>query len=355
MSYILEALKKSQQDRELGQVPRLDTFAFDDKPAHTPRQPWVYAALSLAFLAVVIASYAVLRDGTPSDGAERIEPAQVIRLPAVVAEERGRGMVDAPGAVAASDDRVRNAAAASRRASEPALDLEREPAAPELKLEAKPDTSTGGTAIAGGNAEPQQDPGMQARPLDVPESLSVQPEVLVVPAPSKPGQSLPRGAEELRRAVLGAGSSPSVDRASGVAEGQSAYEPVSNRDNAPVPRDLIADIEAFKESVAATAPSSPPPADKAAVGSTAAPPLPTATQMKEMALPPPPSLALRNRLPDFRMTVHIYDADPARRFVYINGRKLTEKERSKEGLQLERVVAEGAVLSWQGESFFLER
>ena len=41
MSYILEALKKSQQERELGHVPRLQAVTFDEQPAHVGTHRWV--------------------------------------------------------------------------------------------------------------------------------------------------------------------------------------------------------------------------------------------------------------------------------------------------------------------------
>jgi len=55
------------------------------------------------------------------------------------------------------------------------------------------------------------------------------------------------------------------------------------------------------------------------------------------------------------MSVHVFDAEPTRRFVYINGRKVRERQTSREGLRLEQVVADGAVLSWEGERFFEPR
>lgn len=66
MSYILEALKKSQQERELGQVPTLDTtglFTEDKEPP--PSNHWGLLAVGLAALAVVIALYAALRPPAP--------------------------------------------------------------------------------------------------------------------------------------------------------------------------------------------------------------------------------------------------------------------------------------------------
>jgi general secretion pathway protein B len=55
------------------------------------------------------------------------------------------------------------------------------------------------------------------------------------------------------------------------------------------------------------------------------------------------------------MTVHVYDPNPAKRFVFINGRKLRERQTSREGLRLVQVRADGAVLSFNNEQFFEPR
>ncbi|MGB5834500.1 MAG: general secretion pathway protein GspB, partial [Thiohalocapsa sp.] len=150
-----------------------------------------------------------------------------------------------------------------------------------------------------------------------------------------------------RRAVLGADVSPSV----AVPSTPDPAPPPS--ESTPVPKDLIADIEAFKRQVSSLPPEadSPPKRPKP----TAAPKLESPTTPPVGDVPAVASLALRGRLPPFSMTVHIYDADPALRFVYINGRKLKEREQSKEGIRLERILADGAVLSYAGERFFEPR
>lgn len=348
MSYILEALKKSQQERELGTVPRLQALTFDDQPAHAPPHRWVYAALLLAVVAVAIALFAVLRAAP-----------MVSEPPAIVlAPEGSAGPAVPPASTAPVGNTVLEAA-------RPAVDDAMRAESPRALIPASARTAS--------SPEPRplepREPSVQdtvavhetartstrAPVLAAPESVSVQPEVLVVPAPPKPGQPLARGADELRRAVLGPDSSPSIATTDALPSPPPPGAMESTRqsvpEQVPVPADLIADIEAFKKQV-----GSAPPATRAARAPTLPPPsraLPAADA--DIRLPPPPSLALRGKLPEFRMSVHIYDADPARRFVYINGRKLRENDKSREGLRLERVVADGAVLSYQGERFFQPR
>jgi hypothetical protein len=232
-------------------------------------------------------------------------------------------------------------------AADPASGAPTEPTAVRGGAESRPSAAASADEAAEGTAPPlaASDEG----------DLSVEPQVLVVPAPPKPGQRLPRGADELRRAVLGPEASPSisVDRPRAPPRRQAALPPVP--ETTPVPDDLIADIEAFKQEVGGS--GDRPRRETGKSAEKGVPPLSAAAAGKGSAgaPAPPPSPALRRRLPDFAMSVHVYDVDPGRRFVYINGRKVRENQTSREGLRVENVRADGAVLSWDGERFFQPR
>lgn len=58
-------------------------------------------------------------------------------------------------------------------------------------------------------------------------------------------------------------------------------------------------------------------------------------------------------LPTVAMSLHVYDASPTRRFAIINGRRAAEGETLQDGLRLEEISAEGAVLSWRGSRFLV--
>ncbi|HUQ11560.1 MAG TPA: general secretion pathway protein GspB [Steroidobacteraceae bacterium] len=64
-------------------------------------------------------------------------------------------------------------------------------------------------------------------------------------------------------------------------------------------------------------------------------------------------LARGTRIPDLRMDLHVYDADPAKRFVFINMRKLREGESLPEGVRVDEITQSGARLSYQGNQFAL--
>jgi general secretion pathway protein B len=60
MSYILEALKKSQRDRELGQVPDLATELYTDSAeTRSSVSPWIIGSVVIALIALLIALYGV--------------------------------------------------------------------------------------------------------------------------------------------------------------------------------------------------------------------------------------------------------------------------------------------------------
>jgi len=59
MSYILEALKKSQHERELGKVPTVETHQLATEARHGVPMRWVYTAVAMATIAVLVALYGV--------------------------------------------------------------------------------------------------------------------------------------------------------------------------------------------------------------------------------------------------------------------------------------------------------
>ncbi len=60
MSYILDALKKSQHARQLGQVPTIETSQPDAEPQPGAPTRWIYSAVGLALVAIIVAAYGIL-------------------------------------------------------------------------------------------------------------------------------------------------------------------------------------------------------------------------------------------------------------------------------------------------------
>lgn len=60
-------------------------------------------------------------------------------------------------------------------------------------------------------------------------------------------------------------------------------------------------------------------------------------------------------IPELRLDMHVYAVRPADRFVFINMHRLREGEATADGLRVEKITPEGAVLSWQGKRFVLTK
>lgn len=318
MSYILEALKRSQQERELGQVPRLQAPMLDDVIEPTRVHAWAIAALGLAALAVALALYAALQSSKSS------APSLAADV-SLSADAKPQSALEAQAAMGAAPDT-------------PATSVE---------LTATPETGSEP------DLQPDRPPPLAS---DDPDDLSVAPQVLVVPAPPKPGERLPRGADELRRAVLGPDVSPPIETRDARPSEPSAPE------YAPVPPELIAEIEAFKRSyrpgaeapadTGAGAPSGTRPRAADAARPVAESRSRAADASGASARPAPLNASLRRELPPFSMTVHVYDEEPGRRFIYVNGSKVREGELTRDGFFIEQVLTDGAIVRYDDHRFF---
>jgi general secretion pathway protein B len=56
----------------------------------------------------------------------------------------------------------------------------------------------------------------------------------------------------------------------------------------------------------------------------------------------------RERLPSYRFDVHVWNADPARRFVLLNGKRYREGDRTDEGPALVEILNDGIVIDADG-------
>jgi general secretion pathway protein B len=64
-------------------------------------------------------------------------------------------------------------------------------------------------------------------------------------------------------------------------------------------------------------------------------------------------LAAGASLPPATLNLHVYDADPIKRFVLLNGERLREGDTSRDGLDVISITPEGVVLSYGNASFAL--
>jgi general secretion pathway protein B len=60
-------------------------------------------------------------------------------------------------------------------------------------------------------------------------------------------------------------------------------------------------------------------------------------------------------LPALHMDIHVYATQPADRFIFLNSRKYREGAQTPEGITIERITPEGAILNRNGLQFLLPR
>jgi general secretion pathway protein B len=66
-------------------------------------------------------------------------------------------------------------------------------------------------------------------------------------------------------------------------------------------------------------------------------------------------IASGTNLPEMRLDIHVYSANPKERFVFINMHKYGEGQASSEGPLVERITPDGAILNQNGTRFLLPR
>ncbi len=121
-----------------------------------------------------------------------------------------------------------------------------------------------------------------------------------------------------------------------------ATEPARNRD---LPAAAPATGGLVMQSNAVVSPNNPvaPPISAAAAAPAVAPPanLPSDDDLRASGV----------TLPELHLSLHVYDDNPANRFVLLNSSRLREGQETAEGVRVERIDPAGVVLSWRGRQF----
>jgi general secretion pathway protein B len=77
-------------------------------------------------------------------------------------------------------------------------------------------------------------------------------------------------------------------------------------------------------------------------------------QSTASGLPTYEEAATRQSIPPIHMDLHSYAPDPSKRFVLINMRRLYEGQSLPEGVKVESITNDGAIMSYQGSRFVLD-
>lgn len=283
MSYILEALNRSQKERELGEVPTIAS------PAAVSAEMEKKGVSGLALAAVLLALCAVLIALYAAFGTRAIQTA-----PTELTPTPGSAATDTP------------------------------PARPNNPIHA---------GVAASQVKPSQ-PAVAPKPAADP--APVKPAVKTPPAPKPPVASKPEVKE------------PKPSHRSKALETLESTE-----------ADLRSDLEKLRDKVlrenraaATNKPNSRPP-----VTAPQPPPRqaePPSTPEEAIPFNRLPS-SVQQEIPRRKISVHVYSETASSRFIIINSKKLGEGGQTQDGLKVDEIRPDGAILSYRGRRFFQSR
>ncbi|MDP3295083.1 MAG: general secretion pathway protein GspB [Nevskia sp.] len=349
MSLILDALKRAERERKLGQAPTaLEEVAVAPPAARqTPgRRPILlgFAAVAVAALA----AFALLRTGHPAVPAAipAAAPAESAFVPVTNEPARPATPAAANPADGSQDARIEDAASIA------SLDDLTDADAPGAAA-ATADETTGAMQVDGGSnlVTPSLPPAVAQPPAPVAAAAA---KPLVVPPPAsssssrtlklEPRPSPPAAAPASAAPKLATAESPSLDSAA-IATPTNVIPAAGEA--------LVIPIEEYVpgNAVPAAPAATPAPAPvtrraaPAAAAAVATQPDPSASVRRLKDMPP----AFRAEFPAITIDVHVYNDSPQRRFVLINGRRYREGEALSEGPRIAQIVPEGIVFDWRNE------
>lgn len=330
MSLILEALKKSEAERRLGQTPGLSTLPVW-RPETRRSRAWWLLVPALAIAAAALWSNRDLLDGDPAS------------------EEKVLAENSAPNAAIASAESKRSE---SKLEAPPKPDsLEKQP--PPENFETQKEKQAAAVALSD---TPMPEPQALPQSMDDLEAMKgISPEnqrrirsgELFVPSPSLLAESGPTKEEPI---ITAESALPPLLPEPGMAPVEAAASAA-----APVSELASPSIPAKPAQAAATPAVVEPPA--AAIASPRSEPLASSPESRSGGVPSIYDLTLSQRqgLPALKMSMHVYHRDAARRFVIIDGQRLGEDGVMGQQLWAREIVPDGVVIEYNDIRFLLPR
>ena len=285
MSYILEALNRSQKERELGEVPTIAS------PAAVSAETEKKGVSGLALAAVLLALCAVLIALYAAFGMRAVQT-----LPAESAPTPDAAATNTPAA----------------RPNNP--------------------VHTDEPVVTASQPKPSQ-PAAVAKPAADP--APAKPAAMTPPAPKPPVATKP----EVKTT-----KPPHRNKAVETPE--------------PTEADLRSDLEKLRDKVLrenrATATSKPKPRPPVTAHQPPARQAAPSTAKEAIPYNRLPS-SVQQEIPRHRISVHVYSETASSRFVILNSKKLGEGGQTKDGLKVDEIRPDGAILNYQGRRFFQSR
>ena len=110
-------------------------------------------------------------------------------------------------------------------------------------------------------------------------------------------------------------------------------------------------VMASEEPDPVQAPAEAAPAVTAAASPPAPPPAPAAPAVRALKDMPP---AFRSEFPKLTVDIHVYDANPLKRFVLVNGKKYRETDTLMDGPRVVEITPDGVIVEQRGSQVLLE-
>ncbi len=296
MSLILEALKKSERQRRLGETPSIGS------PVIVVRRRRSLLPLLVGLIVLALAVGWWLRREPAADAPALVQAPTPATAPA-----------NAPPPVAAP-------AATTAPAADPGFDMSARMKASTQAPAAERVTSQAATRQPVSKVPADANAGL---PASVREKLESGELVVANPALLKPGQPA------------------TIDAGAPAAAAAPPSEPVAANE---VPEEKYYPPGTLPQAVAVPAPT-PAPASTAS----AAP-----ADGRAVALLWELPFAVRREIPELKVSMHVFAAEPASRFVIVNGERRAEGDEF-EGLKLVEIRTDGIVFERQGQRFLYPR
>lgn len=355
MSYILEALKKSDQERQRGTVPDLHTVqgSLTEQRERRPRWPYLVAFALLLNAGLMLwwlrpwlsqAQRTAAQTSTDSSHASESKkpepgasgPLERSSSEAPVSAVGGERPVhqDAHERLSSAAD---NAQAQNvLREAQPRMQNRRSPAGADPPIRVRDRASSTGEAkdvSSSSLTKPPRDP---------------QKDIAAVRSPKQPGVALERTESNSSPPIQSdpipaqaAPTSPS-DQSS-----PKAQRPERQKKPATKPTQPGEGMEAL-EATGASVKSSPASMDPGEPSKKAPRVAPAERRLPNLHELP---LSLQRELPKMSFSMLIYSSKPADRMISINGRMMHEGQEIASGLKLEEITPEGAILNFRGHRF----
>ncbi len=309
MSFILDALKKSENERQKQSGPALFEVKVAPPAARFP--VWaVIVGVLLGVNLIVLIAVLLLRD--KQDPAVQATQAQIAANAA--AQAPAQPPPQAPTAAGSPSGAARPTPRhAPRPAGTPPRPSHRHPAPPRPRRPARRRRHPGAASAAAAASPPLQPPAGRGRPR-----LADEPVLSARGAPINPADYQPATAAQTPHLAAPGRLRPAAG---------SAATPSMPATAAP-----------------ATHPAAPPRQPPAPPGSAQTSGVPSRDDL---------IAAGKGAIPEANVSLHVYDKNPAARFVFVNGQRAREGDVLANGLRVDEIRADGAVLSFRGARFLV--